>query len=451
MAAFVGNYGFIELKRDAVNSTLQTILDPSDVNVSKQRFSVDFAQQTGFDESINGTGSAVVPLITGDRIEIKAFSRPTAANNWQTALIPLKLLRNNIDAQGEAGNKLTVLASDLGGPSGTTLSSFWYAVAEVDSGGGITKGYIENRGYDNIVVGTYTNVPFVAYPSDQVGSGDSGPTPTTIAQATIVVTEYTAGTGLGNVTSVTITSVGAGYEACDYKTDALVYVHVDEMGGLRLFDSFAKSLSGLKTDSFELVAPTQQYLVEIKTRNAMFRNLAQTTEYSFTTSRESIDTTRLGDEFRRQHEGGLITGQGRLTCVWDFRFRDGDTTPVMREDRAGAHPEFAQYLSQLCLRIKEGANFAAKFFIYYPGDDATTIDNEPSVWYEVMCQVTNSVMDVSVDRIITTEIEFVATSIFGLMSDKPPMYILTEQTIGAGYNMFILDEDGNPSLMEDVD
>ena len=65
--------------------------------------------------------------------------------------------------------------------------------------------------------------------------------------------------------------------------------------------------------------------------------------------------------------------------------------------------------------------------------------------------MTNSVMDVSVDRIITTEIEFVATSIFGLMSDKPPMYILTEESIGAGYNMFVLGEDGNPSLMEDVD
>ena len=50
-----GQYGDIELKRDALNSPLGTVLDPYDVDTNQKRFSVD-----------GGAGS----LITGDYVEI---------------------------------------------------------------------------------------------------------------------------------------------------------------------------------------------------------------------------------------------------------------------------------------------------------------------------------------------------------------------------------------------
>ena len=56
MPIYFGSTGFIELKRDALNSDLETSLDPADVNTTKKRFSVD-----------NAAGS----LITGDQIEIE--------------------------------------------------------------------------------------------------------------------------------------------------------------------------------------------------------------------------------------------------------------------------------------------------------------------------------------------------------------------------------------------
>ena len=56
MAIYFGSTGFIELKRDALNSQIGTSLDPADVNTTKKRFSV---------ENINGS------LITGDQVEIE--------------------------------------------------------------------------------------------------------------------------------------------------------------------------------------------------------------------------------------------------------------------------------------------------------------------------------------------------------------------------------------------
>ena len=56
MAIYFGSTGFIELKRDALNSQIGTPLDPADVNTTKKRFSV---------ENINGS------LITGDQVEIE--------------------------------------------------------------------------------------------------------------------------------------------------------------------------------------------------------------------------------------------------------------------------------------------------------------------------------------------------------------------------------------------
>ena len=434
MGAFLGQYGFIELKRDDIGSALDTVLDPADVNVSKQRFSVDFALDTGFPEvkdEVQGTGSQVVPLITGDRIEI--WTENIDANGSPVKpRVPLELVRSNVDAESDTGSKRTVATADVGG---TGSGTFWYAVEEVDSSGGIVSGYIQDGGYD-YTDGVYTGVDLVDYSAGPMAAG-----PGSNATAEIRI-------GDGTVQVVTIETAGTGYEACPYQPDCLKYVHVDEMGGLRLFDSFSDSLSGKKEKSELLTAPTSAVSLKIKTRNSFFRCLAQVKGFSFTTSRESIDVTRLGDQFRRQFEGGLITGQGSLSAIWDFRFRECDD---MHEALGSiAYPEFAQYLAQLCIRINEGANFAAKLFIYYPGDNATVVYKEPSVWYEVQCQVTNSAMEVSADRVITTDIDFVSTSVFGLFSDKPPLYLLMEESTSS-FTQFILDEDNEPILLQDVD
>ena len=60
MSIYFGSTGFIELKRDALNSEIGTSLNPADVNTTKKRFSVE-----------NVVGS----LITGDQIEIETVDK----------------------------------------------------------------------------------------------------------------------------------------------------------------------------------------------------------------------------------------------------------------------------------------------------------------------------------------------------------------------------------------
>ena len=41
MSIYFGSTGFIELKRDALNSEISTSINPADVNNTKKRFSVE--------------------------------------------------------------------------------------------------------------------------------------------------------------------------------------------------------------------------------------------------------------------------------------------------------------------------------------------------------------------------------------------------------------------------
>ena len=136
MSIYFGSTGFIELKRDALNSDISTSLNPADVNTTKKRFSV---------ENISGS------LITGDQVEIE-----------------------------------------------TT---------------------------DN------TNLELL--------SGHNFP-------------------------------------------DLRKFIHIDDMGGIRLYDTFATALAGEVTDALTLTAPSTTKNILMRTRNTRFRQVAKITEFEIT-------------------------------------------------------------------------------------------------------------------------------------------------------------------------
>jgi hypothetical protein len=288
MAVYLGDSGFVELKRDALGEALRTHLDPSDVNVARKRFSVDFA-----------AGS----LITGDQIEIATMDGS-----------PLHLVKGH------------------------------------------------------------------AYP------------------------------------------------------DGRWYAHVDAAGGLRLFSTFEKSLSGQLTDALELTTPSVSKPVTVRTRNTRFRYLARIKDFEITTSRETVDTTLLGAEFRQQYEAGLISGQGSMNAFWEH------TSDTCGADRSSTTPEFSFYLAQLVLRIQQGAGFTGRFFIYRDGSEDDGLPN--SVWYEADCVVTNVAVTVAVTQTIDTRIEFVTSGPVILKMGRPPSYLLQED---GGQ---ILQEDGSGIFLE---
>ncbi len=286
MSIYFGSTGFIELKRDALNSDIASSLNPADVNTTKKRFSVE-----------NVVGS----LITGDQIEINTVDKSN-----------LELL-----------------------------------------------------------------------------SGHNFP-------------------------------------------DLRKYIHIDDVGGIKLYDTFAAALAGEVADALTLTAPSSTKDILIRTRNTRFRPLAKITEFEITTTRDTVDVTNLGEEFRRQYENGLISGQGTIQTIWQHRNFQNDTTEF-------SSPEFPVYLSQLLVRMQQGADFEGRFYVYYDPSQSTN-----SVWYQSMCVVTNVAVSVPASGLVEARIEFVTNGEIRLHNGVPPSFLLQENADK------ILQEDGHGILLEDT-
>ena len=170
-------------------------------------------------------------------------------------------------------------------------------------------------------------------------------------------------------------------EGHDYN-DWRGFVNVDMLGGLKLYKSFDDAISGEVSRALPLVAASETQELRISTRSDSFTPLASVTSFEFTTDRQTIDTTTLGSEFVQQYEAGLISGQGVINCLWEDKANICEETGL--PDTSGY--EFPYYLAQLCIRLKEGADFFGRFFIYK--NDTLTSPVESSVWYEAECIVT---------------------------------------------------------------
>ena len=216
------------------------------------------------------------------------------------------------------------------------------------------------------------------------------------------------------------------------------YVFIDIMGGVRLYDSFEAAIRGNAYEAVELKTPSSAQPIAIQTRNTRYNPLAQVKQFDFTTERQQIDLTHLGDQFRKQYEAGLISGQGRLDCFWDHKQEMCDP------HQCGDGVELPIYLAQLCIRLTQGADFMGRFFIYTPGGEDLR-ESRNAVWYEADCLVTNVSVNVSPTEVIESSIDFVTTGTIRLLVGIPPSYLLTEEPAK------LLQEDGSGLLLAGSD
>tara|TARA_R100001163_G_scaffold8523_1_gene8401 strand:+ start:28 stop:888 length:861 start_codon:yes stop_codon:yes gene_type:complete len=214
--------------------------------------------------------------------------------------------------------------------------------------------------------------------------------------------------------------------------DLRKFIHIDDMGGIRLYNTFASALAGEVTDALTLTAPSSTKNILIRTRNTRFRPLAKITEFEITTSRETVDVSNLGEDFRRQYESGLISGQGTIQTIWQHRNFQNDTSNFNS-------PDFPVYLSQLLVRVQQGADFEGRFYIY---NDPSQTSN--SVWYQSMCVVTNVAVNVPASGLVEARIEFVTNGQIRLHNGTAPSFLLQENSD------LVLQEDGDGILLEDT-
>ena len=216
--------------------------------------------------------------------------------------------------------------------------------------------------------------------------------------------------------------------------DIKKFIHVDPVGGIRLFNTFALAIEGLQTNALTLVTPSAAKDILIRTKNEKFRHVANVKDFEMTTSREQVDLTNLGDEFRNQYEAGLISGQGSMTCIWEHRYYDSD-----RYNEYGSESEFPFYLAQLIVRTQQGSDFDGLFYIYKNSNRA-----KDNVFYEANCIITNVAVTVSAAEVVETRIEFITNGVIRLKTGETAGYLLQENADK------ILQENQSPILLEQV-
>ncbi len=211
------------------------------------------------------------------------------------------------------------------------------------------------------------------------------------------------------------------------------YVHVDEIGGLRLFGSFSDALANKLDSALALIEPSTTKKIKIQTLTDKFRCLAKVQSFDMTTSRELVQTTSLCQEFQNQYEAGLISGQGRMSCFWEHRYATCDDNGAPGEDL-----EFSVYLARLVLRLQQGAKFGGKFYIYKNDQENT------SVWYACNCIVSSVQVSVEPTQLITTEIDFVTTGPVLLRQDSQTNYLLQEDD-----DLILLEANQDGALLQE--
>ena len=202
---------------------------------------------------------------------------------------------------------------------------------------------------------------------------------------------------------VEITSTdGTALDFINGYTDSSVkkFINVDDLDGIRLYDSFANAVNGGSSNATALATPGNALPVQVTVDNADYRVLGRVQSYELNTTRETVDTTTLSDEFRSQLST-IMSGSGRMACEWEYT---GDTTK-----------ELPHYLLEVALRTKIGSSFAGRFYLktanYNPANHAGAGDDQ--IWYELTGVITacavqfnpNSLVQITADFITTGPIE----------------------------------------------
>jgi len=187
------------------------------------------------------------------------------------------------------------------------------------------------------------------------------------------------------------------------------YINVNAAGGLRLFSTFADAVNNDRGAEIALQAFTGDPIaVTIAVRDVGSNILGDVTGYEFNASREQVDTTSLSDKFKNQYNAGLISGSGRIECVFN-NATDGTK-------------ETSLLMLQLIQRLDLGCAF--DLFLYLVDKELNPA--EQSIFYSLTAVVTNSGVSVDLDDAIRCTLDFVTTGELKLVVGTLAEYLLKE-------------------------
>jgi len=227
----------------------------------------------------------------------------------------------------------------------------------------------------------------------------------------------------------------AGWGNTQQQSSGTWYIHVDELGGIRLFSTFDAALEGLSANAIALSSIASNIPISVKIVNSIPHLLAQCTSFELNTNRETVDTTALGEEFRST-QSSLISGSGNLRAIWEYLPTEIDGNPA----------ETVHYLMQLALRTEIGSGFSAKLYIKTAGDYSLGTAADDELWYEIDAIVTQAGVSYGADAYVEVAIDFVTTGPIRLRAKTIPINkILQENT-----DDILLEQDATARLLQEA-
>jgi hypothetical protein len=232
---------------------------------------------------------------------------------------------------------------------------------------------------------------------------------------------------------IEITSTdGSALDFIDSYTDSSVkkFIFVDELDGIRLYDTFALAVAGGTANAVALAAPGDAIPIKVKVETVSAKLLAQVNSFEINTERETVDTTVLSDEFRSR-VNTLISGSGRISAFWEYT---GDTAN-----------ELPMYLFELAHRTRVGSNFSGQFYIKKSGynPSGVTDRNDDEIWWNVEGIITAAAIQFSPDSTVQITADFITTGEIQLrMKLETPDALLQEDS-----GDIRLDQDSGAKLL----
>lgn len=213
------------------------------------------------------------------------------------------------------------------------------------------------------------------------------------------------------------------------------YVNVDELGGIRLYSSFADALNGYTAPAIAMDAIAVDVPIRVQVANSVPRILGAITGYELNTARETVDITALSDQFRSRYSS-LMSGSGRISCQWDYKDCCG----------GGAY-EASNYLLQLVLRTEVGSEFDADLFLKVDGYNPSGVPEEASdtLFYRVSGVLTAAAVQFMPGAIVEMTAEFITTGKIQLLSNLTPLSRVLQESA----DDILLEQDAAASLLQE--
>ena len=200
------------------------------------------------------------------------------------------------------------------------------------------------------------------------------------------------------------------------KTSVKKFIYVDELDGIRLYDTFAHAVAGGTTNAIALATPANNIPIKVVVQSSSYLVLARVQNYELNTERETVDVTALSDEFRNRI-GTLMSGSGRMACEWEYTGESSKEVP--------------NYLLELVLRTKVGSTFKGRFYLKTSGYNPAghTDANNDAIWYEFDGVLTACAVQFTTSQLVQITADFVTTSKIEMRMDlEVPGKLLQENT-----------------------